>query len=81
MIENYVTVAEAARSKGVNVETIRRWIKTGALRAIKAGQTYLVRAEDLDAITPSRRGRPQLREMIRQIIREELSAMKDQSNL
>lgn len=78
MIGNYVTVPEAAQSKGVNVETIRRWIKQGTLRAIKAGQTYLVRAEDVAAITPSRRGRPQLREMIREIVREELKAMKDQ---
>ncbi|MBD0330380.1 MAG: helix-turn-helix domain-containing protein [Thermoleophilia bacterium] len=45
-----LTVPEAARRAGRNPETIRRWIRTGRLRARKVGTQHVVEEEDLDAL-------------------------------
>ena len=44
-----ITVPEAARRIGRHPETIRRWIRSGRLRAERVGTQHLVRPEDLDA--------------------------------
>jgi excisionase family DNA binding protein len=52
-----VTVAEAGRRLGgVHPSTVRRWIKSGALRASKfpGGRGHLVRVVDLEAFLASR---------------------------
>jgi excisionase family DNA binding protein len=43
-----MTVPEAARRTGRDPETVRRWIRTGKLRAHKVGTQHLIDEADLD---------------------------------
>lgn len=45
-----ITVPEAASRLGRSAETIRRWIRSGRLRATKVGTQHLIDEEDLVAI-------------------------------
>ena len=42
-----ITVPEAARKAGRDPETIRRWIRTGRLRARKIGTQHVIEESDL----------------------------------
>lgn len=46
-----LTVPEAARRTGRNPETIRRWIRSGRLRASKVGTQHVIDEADLYAVT------------------------------
>lgn len=43
-----LTVPEAARRVGRDPETIRRWIRSGRLRARKVGTQHVIEEADLD---------------------------------
>ena len=43
-----MTVPEAARRAGRNPETIRRWIRSGRLRADKVGTQHVIDETDLE---------------------------------
>lgn len=43
-----LTLTEVASRLGVSVETVRRLIKSGALKAAKVGGQFRVREEDLN---------------------------------
>jgi excisionase family DNA binding protein len=45
-----LTVPEAARRVQRNPETIRRWIRSGRLRAQRVGTQHLIDEQDLDAV-------------------------------
>lgn len=45
-----LTVPEAARKLHRNPETIRRWIRSGRLRAQKVGTQHVIEEADLDAL-------------------------------
>jgi excisionase family DNA binding protein len=45
-----LTVPEAARRIGRNPETIRRWIRSGKLRASKVGTQHVIEERDLEAV-------------------------------
>lgn len=45
-----LTVPEAARRAGRNPETVRRWIRSGRLRATKVGTQHVVEEDDLQAV-------------------------------
>jgi excisionase family DNA binding protein len=45
-----ITVPEAARRAGKDAETVRRWIRTGRLRASKIGTQHVIDEADLDAL-------------------------------
>jgi excisionase family DNA binding protein len=45
-----LTVPEAARRTGRDPETIRRWIRTGKLRAKKIGTQHVIEEDDRDAM-------------------------------
>lgn len=45
-----LTVPEAARRAGRDPETVRRWIKTGKLRAQKVGTQHVIDEDDLDSV-------------------------------
>lgn len=45
-----ITVPEAAVRLGRSAETIRRWIRSGRLRASKVGTQHLIDEEDLAAV-------------------------------
>ncbi len=50
-----LTVPEAARRTGRNPETIRRWIRSGRLRARKIGTQHVLEERDLEmAVAPTR---------------------------
>jgi excisionase family DNA binding protein len=45
-----LTVPQAARRIGRDPETIRRWIRSGRLRAQKVGTQHVIEEADLDAV-------------------------------
>lgn len=45
-----VTVPQAAQRTGRDPETIRRWIRSGRLRATRVGTQHLIDEADLDAL-------------------------------
>lgn len=45
-----LTVPEAARRSGRDPETIRRWIRSGRLRAGKIGTQHVIDEADLEAV-------------------------------
>lgn len=48
-----LTVPEAAKKVDRDPETIRRWIRSGRLRATKIGTQHVIDEDDLEAIAPS----------------------------
>ena len=49
-----LTVPEAARRAGRDPETIRRWIRSGRLRARKIGTQHVIDETDLEALVEER---------------------------
>lgn len=45
-----ITVPEAAKRAGKDPETIRRWIRSGRLRARKIGTQHVIEETDLDPL-------------------------------
>jgi excisionase family DNA binding protein len=45
-----LTVPQAARLAGRDPETIRRWIRSGRLRARRVGTRHVIEPDDLDAL-------------------------------
>ena len=48
MEDPFLTVPQIAAELEVNEVTVRTWIRSGRLNAIRAGRTYRVRRSDLD---------------------------------
>lgn len=46
-----LTVPEVAKRVGRDPETVRRWIRSGKLRAKKVGAQHVIEENDLDEIT------------------------------
>ena len=53
-----LTVPEAARKAGRDPETIRRWIRTGRLRARKIGTQHVIEESDLAPLLEERDALP-----------------------
>ncbi len=49
-----LTVPEAAARVGRSAETVRRWIRSGRLRARKVGTQHVIEETDLDAVVSDR---------------------------
>lgn len=45
-----LTVPDAARRAGRDPETVRRWIRTGRLRAQKVGTQHVIDENDLEGV-------------------------------
>lgn len=45
-----ITVPEAAKRAGKDPETIRRWIRTGRLRASRVGTQHVIEESDLEPL-------------------------------
>jgi excisionase family DNA binding protein len=45
-----ITVPEAAKKVGKDPETVRRWIRSGRLRARKVGTQHVIEEADLHAL-------------------------------
>jgi excisionase family DNA binding protein len=54
--EHLLTVEQIADEFQVTSQTIRNWIKAGALPAVRVGHVYRVRREDLDAMITRQQG-------------------------
>lgn len=52
--QRYLTVEESAKEFQVSEATIRRWIKSGDLRAAKIGKSWRIKRDDLDAFYEKR---------------------------
>jgi excisionase family DNA binding protein len=54
--ERLLTVGDVASHVGVNIETVRRWLRAGALRGIRLGTKagWRIRRRDLDAYLEQR---------------------------
>ena len=48
--QQLLTVEQVAAEFQLTSQTIRNWIKSGALSAVKIGHVYRVRREDVDAM-------------------------------
>lgn len=46
----YLTTAEVAAELRVNPETVRRWVRDGALPALPVGRGYRIARADFDAL-------------------------------
>jgi excisionase family DNA binding protein len=51
MDDPFVTVPEISAELGVSQVSVREWIRSGRLPAIRAGRSYRVRRSDLDRMT------------------------------
>ncbi|HEX4364816.1 MAG TPA: helix-turn-helix domain-containing protein [Solirubrobacteraceae bacterium] len=49
-----LTINEAALRAGRNAETVRRWIRSGRLRAAKVGTQHVIDEGDLEALLDNR---------------------------
>ena len=49
-----LTVPQAARRVGKDAETVRRWIRSGKLRARRVGTQHIIEEDDLRAIAPGK---------------------------
>jgi excisionase family DNA binding protein len=56
--EEFLSPEEVGDRLGVSVYTVRRWVKTGQLRAFKPGKEYRVRESDLEEFLAAREVRP-----------------------
>ena len=54
-MRSYMNTYHVAKSLGVNVQTVRHYIRQGELRAAKVGKRYVVTQEDIDAFLERRK--------------------------
>jgi excisionase family DNA binding protein len=51
----YLNTPQIARLFGVNIQTVRAYIRSGELQAARIGRTYIVSDEDLDSFVQARK--------------------------
>lgn len=56
-MRTYLNTYHVAKSLGVNVQTVRHYIRQGELRAAKVGKRYVVTQEDIDDFLEMRKQR------------------------
>ena len=49
MVDEYLTIEEAASRVKVKPDTLRLWLRTGRLKGLKAGRLWRVKTTDLEA--------------------------------
>lgn len=49
--KNYLTVSDFAKALDVSASTVRNWISSGKLDAIKIGRTIRIPKSELDRVT------------------------------
>lgn len=53
-MERYLTVEDIAKQFQVSEVTVRRWLKSGDLRAAKMGKSWRIKQSDADALYESK---------------------------
>lgn len=56
-MRSYMNTYHVAKSLGVNVQTVRHYIRQGELQAAKVGKRYVITQEDIDAFLERRKKR------------------------
>jgi excisionase family DNA binding protein len=46
----YISIEEAAQRLNLHVRTVRRYVRSGRLKAVRVGKQYRIAPEDLDAL-------------------------------
>lgn len=58
MTTEYCRTTDAAKTLGVDVQTVRRLVRDGRLKGERWGGQYLIRTADLEAFAKTYEGRP-----------------------
>ena len=56
-MRDYMNTHHIAKILGVNIQTVRHYIRKGELRAARVGKRYVVTQEDIDAFLERRKGK------------------------
>jgi len=48
--EGYISIEQAAQRLNLHVRTVRRYVRSGRLKAVRVGKQYRIAPEDLDAM-------------------------------
>ena len=54
-MRNYLNTHHVAKKLGVNIQSVRHYIRKGELRAAKVGKRYVITQEDIDAFLERRK--------------------------
>lgn len=57
-MDEYLTVQDVAQVLHANVQSVRKWTRTGELRAAKVGTKLLVKPRDLEEFVDARIKKP-----------------------
>jgi len=57
-LSEWISLAEAARVRGVTRQAVSKLVKQGRLRTLNAGGRFLVHREDVSSFTKKLAGRP-----------------------
>lgn len=54
-MKDYLSTPQVARLFGVNIQTVRKYIRSGELPAARVGKSYVVSGDDIDAFIEARK--------------------------
>ena len=54
-MEKLLSVKEAAEYLGLKENTVREWLRSGALKGIKIGKSWRIKISDLEALIDEKR--------------------------
>lgn len=54
-MRDYMSTYQVAKNLGVNIQTVRHYIRKGELKAARVGKKYIICQEDLDAFLAGRK--------------------------
>ena len=54
-MKSYLSTAKVARLFGVNIQTVRGYIRSGELPAARVGRSYVVSGDDIDTFVEARK--------------------------
>jgi excisionase family DNA binding protein len=55
-VPEYLNTPQVARKLGVNIQTVRGYIRSGELGAARVGRRYVITTDDVDRFIESRKG-------------------------
>ncbi len=80
-VDGFVSLAEAAASKGVHYQTVRRAIARGDLKATKVGDGVIITLSDLHQWQPKYKHAPRRRQVVTDAKRPSLDPTPDRERL